>query len=176
MEFLIKAISVGVMPFMILSIIGYGLHKKVSVYDCFTEGAKSGIETIVKIMPPLVALLIAIGMFRESGAFNIILSFISPITNFLKIPSEVMPLALMRPISGSGSLAIVSDIIGKYGPDSIIGRIASVMMGSTETTFYTIAVYFGAVSIKNVRHSVKASLISDVAGLIASVWVCNMFF
>ncbi len=173
---IIKYISNMAMPMMFIVIISYGLIKDVKVYDCFVEGSKEGIETIIRILPPLVGLLVAIGVFRASGALEFIIQLLNPITSVLKIPSEVLPLALMRPISGSASLALVTDLITKYGADSIIGRITSTMMGSTETTFYTLAVYFGSIGIKNVRHSIVAALLADFTGIVVSVWICRMIF
>lgn len=172
----INYISICAMPVMIIIIIAHGLYKKVNIYDSFVCGAKSGIETSFKIIPPLVALLAAIGVFRASGALSFVLNLISPLTEFLKIPKEVMPLALMRPISGSASLAIVSDNLKNFGPDSLIGRITSVMMGSTETTFYTLAVYFGSVGVKKGTYTLKAALCADITGILASVILCRLFF
>lgn len=173
---IVKAISNLAIPFIFFIIISYGLAKDIKVYDCFVEGAKDGIETIIRILPPLVGLLVAIGVFRESGALDLITFAIQPVTGLLKIPQEVLPLALMRPISGSASLAIVTDLLKHYGADSFIGRVTSTMMGSTETTFYTLAVYFGSVGIKNVRHTIPAALLADLTGIIASVWICGMVF
>ncbi|MCG8502380.1 MAG: spore maturation protein [Firmicutes bacterium] len=172
----IKMISALAIPVMFFIILSYGLIRDVKVYDCFVEGAKDGIDTIIRILPPLVGLLVAIGVFRASGALELITYGLRPVTSLLRIPSEALPLALMRPISGSASLAIVTDIMNRYGADSFIGRVVSTMMGSTETTFYTLAVYFGSVGIKNVRHTIAAALLADLTGIIASVWVCGMVF
>ena len=173
---IINTISLFVMPVMVGGILVFGLIKKVNLYDCFIDGAKNGLETSIRILAPLVALLVAVGMLRASGALDFILNMLSPVTNLLHIPKEVMPLALMRPISGSAALAIVTDNLSIYGPDSMVGRITSVMMGSTETTFYTLAVYFGCVSIKNSRHTVKAALFADLTGILCSVFFCSIFF
>ncbi|MDK2801292.1 MAG: spore maturation protein [Clostridiales bacterium] len=172
----IKLISSLAIPAMFFLILSYGLAKDVKVYDCFIEGAKDGIDTIVRILPPLVGLLVAVGVFRASGALELITYGLKPIISVLRMPPEVLPLALMRPISGSASLAIVADLVKTHGPDSFIGRVTSTMMGSTETTFYTIAVYFGSVGIKNVRHTIAAALLADLTGIIASIWVCGMVF
>ena len=173
---IIKILSNLAIPIMIFGIISFGLSKEVKVYDCFIEGAKDGIDTVVRILPPLVGLLVAIGVFRASGALDLITYALKPATQLLKIPSEVLPLGLMRPISGSGALAIVSELLKTHGADSFIGKVASVMMGSTETTFYTLAVYFGSVGIKNVRHTVPAAIIADLSGLLAAVGVCRLVF
>ena len=159
---------------MIVSIVAFGLIKRDNVYDSFVQGAKLGLHSTVQISAPLVGLMVAISMFRASGALEILSRVLSPLTNLLQMPSEVLPLALLRPVSGSGSIAIVNDIFKNYGSDSIPGKIASVMMGSTETTFYTVAVYFGAVGIKKVRHTLKAALIADFTGMVLAVLVVNM--
>ena len=161
-------ISAFSIPVFIFFTIMYGYFKRVNVYDCFICGAKDGIYAIVNIIPSIVALMIAISMFRASGAIQIISSFLSPLLSKIGFPTEVLPLAILRPVSGSASLAIVTDIFKTYGPDSYIGKVASVMMGSTETTFYTIAVYFGAIKIKNTRHTLKAALSADFTGIVLS--------
>jgi len=165
-----------IIPVIIFLIILFGLIKKQNVYECFVEGAKDGMETVVRIVPPLVGLLVAISMLRSSGALDIIIGFISPVTSLIGIPKEIVPLALMRPISGSGSLALLSDILKTNGADSFAGNSASVMMGSTETTFYTLTVYFAATKIKNTRYALPAALISDLAGIIASVIICRLLY
>ena len=175
MEF-IKTASVYAIPAMFVIILLAGIMNNVKVYDAFIDGAKDGITTVVKIIPSLVGLLVAIGVFRASGALDLLVFALNPVTSFLGIPSQVLPLALLRPISGSASLALVSDIMKEYGPDSLIGRMASTMMGSTETIFYTITVYFGAVGIKNIRYTLAAALLADLASVIASVWICTLIF
>lgn len=169
-----KYISVYAIPVFIVSFIVFGLIRKVNVYECFVEGAKSGIESMFGIIAPLVGLMVAISMFRESGALEIIAKAISPILSYVGLPAEVLPLSILRPISGSASLALVTDIFKTYGPDSQIGKIASVMMGSTETTFYTIAVYFGAVGIKNTRHTIPSALSADLTGIIFSALLVRL--
>ncbi|WHH57061.1 spore maturation protein [Petroclostridium sp. X23] len=173
---LLKLVSTLAIPLMVFVILSYGLSKDVKVYDCFIEGAKEGIDTIIRILPPLVGLLVAVGIFRASGALELIIHGLKPIISVVRIPPEVVPLALMRPISGSAALAIVTDLIKTYGPDSFIGRVTSTMMGSTETTFYTIAIYFGSIGIKNVRHTIAAALLADLTGIIVSVWICGFVF
>lgn len=153
-----------------------GWYRRVSVFDCFTAGAKEGLLTTVQVFPSLLGLLTAIGMLKASGALDFLLRFITPISRLLHIPDAVMPLALMRPVSGSGSLAMVADILNRYGADSFVGRVASVMMGSTETTFYTIAVYFGSVGIRKTRHTLGASLLADFFGMVLSVAAVWFFF
>lgn len=173
---LIKAVSIYVIPVIFLSVLITGLYRGVKVYDVFVDGAKEGISTIIRIMPSLVGLLVAVGVFRASGAMDLLIYAAKPITGIFNIPSEALPLAFLRPISGSASLALVSDIIKVHGPDSFVGRVVSTMMGSTETIFYTLAVYFGAVGIKNIRYTLVAALIADAVSVIVSVWVCGLFF
>ncbi len=170
-----KIVSVIAVPLMICGIIAYGMVKRINVYDSFVAGAKYGMENMLQIVAPLVGLIVAISMFRESGALEIMGKVLKPVTNFLHMPTDVLPLALLRPISGSGSMAIVNDIFSAHGPDSIEGKIASVMMGSTETTFYTVAVYFGAVGIKKIRHTVKSALLADLTGIVMSVVLTYYF-
>ncbi len=170
---MIQIVSRFAVSVMMLGIVAFGLSKRINVYDSFVAGAKSGMESMFQIVAPLVGLLVAISMFRASGALELLAKVLSPITEVLKIPSDVLPLALLRPVSGSGSIAIVNDIFENFGPDSVQGKIASVMMGSTETTFYTVAVYFGAVAIKKVRHTVKAALVADFTGMVMAVMVAR---
>ncbi len=173
---LFKSISVYAIPAIFLIILIAGIYKNVKVYDVFVEGAKEGISTVIRILPSLVGLLVAVAVFRASGALDLIVYALKPLASLLSIPSDVVPLAILRPVSGSASLALVSDIIKTNGPDSFVGRLASVMMGSTETIFYTLAVYFGSVGIKNIRYTLVAALIADLTSVIASVWACTLFF
>ena len=166
---MLKLVSVLIIPVVITMIVANGILKKSPVFDLFIKGAKGGIETSLRILPSLVGLIVAISMLRASGFFDLAERMISPISDKLNFPEELVPLALIRPISGSASLAIVRDILSNFGADSLIGRCASVMMGSTETTFYTLAVYFGAVGITNSRYTVKCALLADLTGIIASV-------
>ena len=151
-------------------------YKKVSVFDGFVTGAKEGIATAFGILPSLVGLLVAVGMFRASGAMDLLLNLLAPVGRVLGIPAEVMPLALLRPVSGSGSLALVAELMARYGADSFIGRTASVLMGSTETTFYTLAVYFGSVGIRKTRHTTAAALIADGCAAVLAVAAVRVFF
>jgi len=169
-------ISLYAIPVILLAIPLYGFIKKVKVYEAFTEGAKEGFTTAVTIIPYLTAILVAIGIFRASGAMDMLTSAMAPITNLIGMPSEVLPMALMRPLSGGGASGIMNDLFTTYGADSIIGRMASVMNGSTETTFYVLAVYFGAVGIKKTRHALPAGLIADAVGLITAVIVTNIIW
>ena len=164
-----RIISLLAVPVMIVGIVAFGMLKRINVYDSFVEGAKTGAENMLQIVAPLVGLMVAISMFRASGALEMLGNILNPLTKALKIPADVLPLALLRPVSGSGSIAIVNDIFKNNGPDSLAGKVASVMMGSTETTFYTVAVYFGAVGIKKIRHTVKSALLADLTGMLMAV-------
>ena len=170
---IINYFSVIAMPLVILIIIIYGFMEKNKVYDIFLEGAKDGVKVVVNIFPTLVGLFVAVGALRCSGILDIIINFLSPIIEFFKIPKEIMPLAILRPISGSASMAIATDIMTNYGVDTKIGKIASTIMGSTETTLYTIAVYTSCVNVKKARGILIAALAGDIIGMIVSVIICN---
>ena len=166
-----------IIPVLLVGIPFYGLAvKKVKVYESFVEGAKDGFTIAVRIIPYLVAILVAIGMFRASGALDILLTLLSPILNAVGFPPENLPLALMRPLSGSGSLGLLTDLIKQHGPDSLISKIGATMFGSTETTFYVLAVYFGSVGIRRSRHALAAGLIADFVGIISAVYICRLLF
>ncbi len=162
-----------ILPLLIGVILLSGLIRKTEPYSCFLEGAKEGLISTFQIAPALIGLLAAISMMRASGFMDFIVENLSPITSFFHVPKEVLPLMLMRPVSGSGALAIVSDLLKTYGPDSKIGLTAAVMMGSTETTFYAISVYFAAAGIKKVRYTVAAALAADIVGMIVSILLCR---
>ena len=162
------------MPLIILLIVAYGLVEKNKVFDDFLEGAKEGMEIVFNILPTLIGLFVAIGALRSSGILDIIIRFITPLLNVIHFPSEIMPLAMLRPISGSGSIAVATDIMKNYGVDSTIGRMASTIMGSTETTLYTIAVYTSAVKIKKTRFVLLAALAADIVGILVSVGICRI--
>ena len=152
------------------------LRKKQPVYEVFVDGAKDGFDTAIGIIPHLVGMMVAISMFRVSGAMDILVGFIQPVFSIFGVPAEVLPLGLLRPITGAGSLAFTSDLIATYGPDSLIGRIASTVQGSTDTTLYVITVYFGAVMIRNSKYALKVGLISDFVGFIAAIFICMLVF
>ena len=173
---IMNTISIYAIPFIMVFVVCLGLIKKVKVYEAFTDGAKEGFSTAVTIIPFLVGMLVAIGVFRASGALDLITSAISPITEMIGMPGEVVPMALIRPLSGGGASGVMNDLMTTYGADSFIGTMASVMNGSTETTFYVIAVYFGAVGIKKTRHAVPSGLLADLAGLLTAVLVTNLMF
>ena len=173
---IIDTISTWAIPLFLVAIPLYGAIKKVKVYESFVEGAKGGVQTAVRIIPYLVAILVAVGMLRAAGAIDMIAQAFDPLLSRLHFPSEILPLAIMRPLSGSGSLGIVTELISAHGPDSFIGRLAASAYGSTETTFYVLAVYFGAVGIKKTRHAVVAGLTADLVSLIVAFIVCSIAF
>jgi spore maturation protein B len=172
----INVVSIIAIPAMILIILGWGFVKKVKVYEVFVEGAKEGFDTAVRIIPYLVAMLFAIGVFRASGAMDLLASILSPVTNLIGMPADALSMAFMRPLSGSGSLGLMAEIMKAHGPDSFTGVLVSTMYGSSETTFYVLAVYFGAVQIKNSRHAVPAGLIADLFGMLGALFVCRILF
>ena len=143
------------------------------VYEEFVEGAKEGFHVAIRIIPFLVAMLLAIGMFRAAGGIDLIADWTRPALQFLHFPTELLPISLMRPLSGSGSLALFSELVKQHGPDSLIARTAGTLYGSTETTFYVLAIYFGSVSIRRTRHALPAGLIADGVGIIASIAICR---
>jgi spore maturation protein B len=167
-------ISLCFIPGMITIIIGHGMWKRVAVYDSFIEGAKTGIETAITILPFIIAIFIGIEAMVSSGAMEYLENFLGPVLEKLGIPKELTSLILLRPVSGSGSLALVERIVTAYGADSFLGNAASVMVGSCETVFYVIAVYFGATAVKKIRHSLLAGLIGYGAGVMASVWILKV--
>ena len=167
--------TVYIIPVIIALFIAAGLIKKVPVFDSFIDGAKSGIPTIISILPTLIGLITAVEMFKASGALDMLTAALLPVTDFLGLPAEAVPMALL-PISGSGSIALLNNILGNCGPDSFAGRTASVLCGASETTFYTISVYCGAVGIKKTRHILAASLISDAASAFFSALAVRLFF
>ena len=169
----INYLSTIAIPMVILLIIIYGIMEKNKVYDTFLEGAKEGMQVVLNIFPTLIGIFLAVGALRSSGILDLIIHIIKPVIEILKIPAEIMPLALLRPISGSASMAVATDIISQSGVDSTIGLIASTIMGSTETTLYTIALYTSAVGIKKIRFVLVAALIADITGMLISVAICR---
>ena len=169
-------LSDWLLPVLIGAILLFGLSKKVKVYESLVEGAKEGFNVAIKIIPFLVAILVAVSMFRASGALELLINIISPVTELFGMPAEALPMALLRPLSGSGAYGIMVDIMQNHGTDSLVGMMVSTFQGSTETTFYVLAVYFGAVHVKNSRHALSACLIADAVGIIAAVWICQLLF
>ncbi len=172
----LDAISLWAIPVMLVGIPFVGLLRKVKVYDVFIEGAKEGFDVAVRIIPFLVGILVAIGMFRGSGAMDLLVAALRPVATTTGFPAELVPLAMLRSLTGSGSLAFATDLIKTHGPDSVIGRMAATMYGSSETTFYVLAVYFGAIGVRRTRHAVPAALIGDVVAAVTAVAVCVWMF
>ncbi len=172
----IGLLSFFVIPVIVVGFPLYGLYKKVPVYESFVVGAKEGFNVAVRIIPYLVAILFAIGMFRASGAMDALTRALDPVLSLIGFPPEVLPMAIIRPLTGSGSAGLVVDMINQYGEDSILVKMVAVMFGSTETTFYVIAVYFGAINIRKKRHAIGAGLTADFAAMIIAVWTVRLLF
>ncbi|WP_312474423.1 spore maturation protein [Neobacillus sp.] len=173
---LISLISLTFIPLLIGFILLYGTIKQVPTYESFVEGGKEGIKIAVSIIPFLVGMLVAISIFRASGALDALMNWIRPLTKAMGVPAEIVPLLIIRPISGTAALGMTSDLIATYGPDSFIGRLASVLQGSTDTTFYVLTVYFGAVGIKKMGDALKVGLLADVVGIVAAIAVVALVF
>ena len=169
----IELISYSIIPIMLTTILLYGLIKKVDLYGLFIEGAKEGIHTAVHIMPYMIAIFLAIAFFNASGALGILERLFTPVCQIIGFPQELLSLLFIKPVSGSGGLALIKTILDQYGADSYVGRTASVMMGSAETIFYTLAVYFGVTSVKNGRYVLVSGFVAYLAGVAASVIICK---
>jgi len=163
-------------PLLLLGITSYGLSRRVPIYECFVEGAKEGWHTTLRILPYLIGMLVAIQVFQHSGALSQLFRVLTPLTNRVGFPPEALPMALIRPLSGSGSLAFLAQIFSSHGPDSFIGRLAAIVMGSTETSLYVVTVYAGSIGLKRVRHTLAAALLTDLAAVIISFYVALWFF
>jgi len=172
----LEALSTWAIPLVVAGVPLYALTRKVKVYPVFVEGAKEGFQVAVRVIPPLVAVVVALGMLRASGAMDALAGALAPLTSRLGIPATVLPMVLVRPLSGGAALGVVADVLRSDGPDSYAGRLASVMAGSTETTFYVLAVYFGAVGVTRYRQALPAALMADVAGFAASVVAVRFLF
>ncbi|NLJ72527.1 MAG: spore maturation protein [Syntrophomonadaceae bacterium] len=173
---ILNVISTWAIPFLLLAVPLYGFIKKIPVYETFVEGAAEGFSTAVKIIPFLVGMMVAISVFRASGAMDYLTTALNPLTAKIGAPAEILPLAMMRPLSGSGVLGLATELMRIYGPDSFIGRLASVMQGTTDTTFFVLTVYFGAVGIKKYKYSLATGLTADITGFLAAVYICNVLF
>jgi spore maturation protein SpmA len=164
------------LPTLIAALMLYGWVRGVRVYDSLVEGAKQGFEVAIRIIPYLVAILVVIGMFRASGGIDLLAGLLAPVTMFIGMPAEALPMALLRPLTGQGAFGVMAEAMTAHGPDSLVGYMVSTFQGSTETTFYTLAVYYGAVGIRNTRHTVPACLLADTAGILAAVFIVNLMF
>lgn len=169
-------ISLWALPSILLLVLTMGLIKKVPLYETFTQGAKDGFRVSVNIIPYLVAIIVAISMFRASGIIDMIENLLAPVLNTLNIPADTMPIMIVRSLSGSAALGVFSDIANNLGPDSYATKLAAVMVGSSETTFYVLAVYFGAVGISKLRYALVVGLLADIIGIAAAIWVCSWMF
>lgn len=174
-QYFVEQISVWTIPVIFGFFIVFALSRRVKSYEAFVEGGKEGFDIFIQVLPFIVAILVAIGTFRASGGLELISDFIGQFTIYLGMPPEVVPIALMKPLSGSGSLGLVSDLLADQ-PDSFAADMASTMFGSTDTTFYIIALYFGSVGIRKIRHAMIAGLIADAAGIAAAVWISHQVF
>lgn len=173
---MINLLSAWALPVILATILVIAYTRHVPIYEAFVEGAKEGFPTVVQIIPHLVGMMVAITVFRESGGLDLLIRGLRPFLELLGIPPEIAPMALLRPISGNGSLAVMTDIFRTYGPDSWLGRIASVLQGSSDTTLYVLTVYFGSVGIRHARYAVKVGLLSDLAAAIFSLLAVQWFF
>jgi spore maturation protein B len=173
---ILDAVSTWAIPVLLAGIPLVAIARRVKVYPAFVEGARQGFETAVRVIPPLVAILVALGMLRASGAMDGLTRLLAPVLGLLGVPASVVPMIVVRPLSGGGALGVVGDVLRAEGPDSYAGRLVSVMQGSTETTFYVLAVYMGAVGISRYRHALPAALLADLAGFTAAVAVVRLVF
>ncbi len=172
----VSTISVWMIPGVMVFILLYGMLKRVAVYESFVTGAKDGFDTAIQIIPHLVGMMVAIQVFRASGAMEMLVAAFKPLMDWISVPAEIVPLAFLRPLTGAGSLAFMTDLTQQYGADSLISKIAATIQASTDTTMYVITVYFGAVGIRNVSYALKVGLLSDVVGVVASVFICMLVF
>lgn len=173
---IIAELSSWAIPVVLLAVPLIAAVRRVKVYEAFVDGAEAGFATAIKTIPYLVGMLVAIGIFRASGAMEVLIKILSPLLNVVGLPAEVLPHAIMRPLSGGAALGIASDIIRTYGPDSFLGRLVSTMQGSCDTTFYVLTLYFGSVGVRQYRYSVALGLIADMTTLMASVIIVRTFF
>ncbi|SHH99534.1 spore maturation protein [Clostridium grantii] len=171
-----KYFIISIIPILIVFIVIYGGIKKVKVYECFVEGAKEGLTLCFNIYPYLLAMLVAVGIFRSSGALDYLIYLAKPLVDFIGLPPEILPLVMIKPLSGSGAQGVFVSILKEYGADTYIGILASVIIGTTETIFYTLTVYFGAVNIKKIRHTLWAALLADLTAIIAAITIVNIMF
>ena len=173
---LCQQISIWAIPIILLVIPVVGYFRKVNIYEAFVEGASEGFHTGVRIIPFLVAMMVAINIFKASGAMSMCIEYIAPMLQLFGVPPDVVPLAIMRPLSGTGALGLTTEILNTHGPDSMVGRMASTILGSTDTTFYILTVYFGAIGISKPRYSVGVGLFGDIVGFLGSIYICQLLF
>jgi spore maturation protein SpmB len=173
-----EAVSPWIIPSVMVGMLGFGAARKVRVYEVLVDGARDGFQVAIRIIPYMVAILVAVGMFRSSGALDVLVLWMTPVTSLVGLPAEALPMALIRPLSGSGAFGVLASVINDpaIGPDSYLGYLVSTIQGSTEATFYVLAVYFGAVQIRRVRHTLAAALVADVAGVVGAVIACTYLY
>ncbi|MFC7442172.1 spore maturation protein [Laceyella putida] len=172
----VSLISKIMLPALLVFIPLYALFQRVPIYESFIDGAKEGFPTAISIIPHLVGMMVAVAIFRDTGALQFYLQFLNPVLSLLHIPEEVVPIGILRPISGTGSLAFVESILRTYGPDSFLGKLASTIQGSTDTTLYVLTVYFGAVGIRRSLYALKVGLWADLIGFLASLGICSLLY
>lgn len=172
----ISLVSMIAIPLVVLIVLSVGSVKKLPTFDLFVEGGKEGLSMAISLLPYLLGMLVSIAIFRSSGALDFLISFIQPTLEVIRVPSEIVPLAFTKPISGTAALAVTSNLLKTYGPDSFIGRLASTMQGSTDTTFYIITVYFGSVGIKKMGDALKVGLLTDLIGIIIAITIVMLIF
>ena len=176
MVHLMDVVSRWSIPLIFAGVLVFGLYRRVDVYNVFLEGARDGIELSIKILPYVVAIFAALGIFRDSGAMRLVAHALGPLLSRVGVPAEVLPLMLIRPLSGSGALAITAELLRHHGPDSYVGRLASVLQGSTDTTFYILSVYFGSVGIRRIRHAMTIGLLADLFGFALALFFVRLLF
>ncbi len=169
-------ISIIIIPIIVLGIVMYGYKKRLNIYDAFLAGAKEGLVSAFNIFPTLIAMVFAINIFLKSNFIGFILGFLKPVFKFLSIPLDILPMAILRPISGSSTLVIMNNLFENFGPDSFVGRLASIIQGCTDTTFYVMTLYFGSVKILKTRYAIKVGLFADLCGIVAAFIIANLFF
>ena len=169
-------ISNLIIPILVLGIVGYGIYKKINVYDVFIEGAVESFDMVIKIFPNLLAMILAINILLNSNVLNILESILKPLLSLIEVPFEIVPMSLMRPLSGTSSLVILNNLFSEYGPDSFIGTLGSIIQGSTDTTFYVLTLYFGSIGIKKIRYGLVVGLLADLIGIIASLFIVKILF
>ncbi len=172
---MLNYLSMSIIPIIFLLIITYGMFKGKKVYEWFIEGAKDGLKVTLRIFPYLLAMIIAVEIFKAANLMNLLNNLLAPLANLIGLPKELIPLIIIKPLSGSGAIGVFTDIIKEFGPDTRIGLIASVVMGSTETIFYTITVYFGAIKIKKIRHTLWAAILADMTAMIMAIIMVSVF-
>ncbi len=169
-------ISNYIIPIIVLIIVLYALKKRVDIYDTFIDGTKESFDMTLKVFPNLLAMVFGVNIFLKSGVLDFIFNNLKPIFSYINVQIEILPMAIMRPISGSASLAILNDLFLNYGPDSFIGTVASIIQGSTDTTFYVLTLYFGSIGIKKIRYAMWAGLFSDLVGIVTAIILGNILF